>query len=161
TVEPASAPFDLQGRGTVTSATFHVHAPAGGRAERVELRAIADVGARHYDHSIEVVDYPHIRRSAYLKAAQVEVSRVAVQVKPGLKVGYIMGTGDGGFEALRQMKVDAELLTPQQVQSGDFARFNTMIIGVRAYETRPDLVAANARLLDFARAGGTVIVQYQ
>jgi hypothetical protein len=72
-----------------------------------------------------------------------------------------MGTGDGGYEALRQMGVDVQLLTPDQVRAGDFAGLDRIVIGARAYETRPELVAANARLLDFARAGGTVIVQYQ
>ena len=32
--------------------------------------------------------------------------------------------------------------------------------GVRAYERRPDLRANNQRLLDYAAAGGTVLVQY-
>src|SRR5207249_12186158 len=31
----------------------------------------------------------------------------------------------------------------------------------RAFETDPALVAANGRLLDYARSGGLVIVQYQ
>jgi hypothetical protein len=72
-----------------------------------------------------------------------------------------MGTGDDGYEALRQLGVDAELLTPQRVLAGDFTGFDAIVVGVRAYEVRGDLVAANARLLDFARGGGTVIVQYQ
>jgi LmbE family N-acetylglucosaminyl deacetylase len=161
TVEPASVPFEITGRKAVTSATFQVRPPAGGRSERVALRAVVEGGGRRWDRSIEVVDYPHIRRTAYLEPTDVEVSRVAVEVKPGLSVGYVMGTGDGGYEALRQMGVDAELLTPERVRAGDFSDFDAIVIGVRAYETRPDLLAANARLLDFARAGGTVIVQYQ
>jgi hypothetical protein len=80
---------------------------------------------------------------------------------PRVRVGYVMGTGDDGFAALRQLGVDAELLTPQRVSTGDFAGFDAIVVGVRAYEVRPDLVAANQRLIDFARAGGTVIVQYQ
>ena len=36
-----------------------------------------------------------------------------------------------------------------------------IVVGVRASEVRPDFVAANERLLDFVRAGGTLIVQYQ
>ena len=35
-----------------------------------------------------------------------------------------------------------------------------IVTGVRAYERRADLRANNQRLLDYARAGGTVIVQY-
>ena len=159
-VEPASAPFRVEGRGTLASATFRVRPPEGG-AERVVLRALAEGSAGRWDAAVEVIDYPHIRRVAYLVPAEVAVSRVSLQVATGLRVGYVMGTGDGGYGALRQMGVDAELLTPEQVKAGDFSRFKTVVIGVRAYETRPDLVAANARLLDFAREGGTVIVQYQ
>jgi len=35
-----------------------------------------------------------------------------------------------------------------------------VIVGIRAYELRPDLRASNARLLDYVRGGGTLIVQY-
>jgi hypothetical protein len=35
------------------------------------------------------------------------------------------------------------------------------VIGVRASEARPAFVAANARLLQYVRDGGTLIVQYQ
>ena len=39
-------------------------------------------------------------------------------------------------------------------------RYDAIIIGVRAYDSRPDLRANNKRILDYAAAGGTVIVQY-
>jgi hypothetical protein len=58
------------------------------------------------------------------------------------------------------MGADVELLDPETVRTGDFESFDVVVLGIRAYETRPDLVAANDRLLDFARRGGTVIVQY-
>jgi len=35
------------------------------------------------------------------------------------------------------------------------------VIGSRAYETEPALVASNGRLLDYVRGGGLLIVQYQ
>ena len=35
-----------------------------------------------------------------------------------------------------------------------------ILTGIRAYEVRPDLVAHNQRLLEYVRAGGTLIVQY-
>src|SRR5439155_9514644 len=38
---------------------------------------------------------------------------------------------------------------------------DAIVIGSRAYEIDPTLVASNDRLLDYARAGGLVIVQYQ
>jgi hypothetical protein len=43
---------------------------------------------------------------------------------------------------------------------GDLSRFATIVTGVRAYERRGDLRANNSRLLDYVRAGGNLIVQY-
>jgi hypothetical protein len=45
--------------------------------------------------------------------------------------------------------------------SGDLSRFDTIVVGIRAYQVRPDLVANNKRLTDFVTSGGTLIVQYQ
>ena len=160
TVEPAAAPFAVAG-GAVTSATFRVHPPESEGAGKAVLRAVAESSGRRWDRAVQLIDYPHIRRAVYLAPAQVTVTRVPVRMAEGVRVGYVMGTGDGGYEALGQLDVDAQQLTPEQVRTGDFSRFDVVVVGVRAYETRPDLVAANARLLDFARAGGTVIVQYQ
>jgi hypothetical protein len=36
-----------------------------------------------------------------------------------------------------------------------------IVVGVRASEVRQDLISNNERLLDYARGGGTLIVQYQ
>ena len=71
-----------------------------------------------------------------------------------------MGTGDSGPEALASLGFDVELLGPAAVLAGNFARFDVLVLGVRAYEAREDLVAANGGVLDFARAGGTVVTQY-
>jgi hypothetical protein len=75
-------------------------------------------------------------------------------------VGYVMGSGDEGARALRDLGVEVELLDAETLRSGRLDRFHTIVLGIRAYETRPDLAAANPAILDFARAGGTVVVQY-
>ena len=43
----------------------------------------------------------------------------------------------------------------------DLSPFNAIVIGVRAYELRPELAGANQRLLDYVSKGGTLVVQYQ
>jgi hypothetical protein len=59
------------------------------------------------------------------------------------------------------MGVDVTLLGDDDLASGDLARFDTIVVGVRASESRPAFAAANARLLQYVRDGGTLIVQYQ
>src|SRR5205814_5143208 len=64
-------------------------------------------------------------------------------------------------EALAAVGIPIELLGPDTLGRGDLSRYDAIVIGSRAYETDPALVAANGRLLDYARSGGLVIVQYQ
>ena len=104
--------------------------------------------------------YPHVEPGYVLAPAEVCVSIVAVEVAPGLRVGYLPGTGDGVAEALGALGVSVETIDVDGLQNGSLAGFDTIVVGVRALETRPSLAAHRDRLWDYARAGGTVIVQY-
>jgi hypothetical protein len=57
--------------------------------------------------------------------------------------------------------VPLELVTGSDLARRDLRHYDVIVIGPRAWETDPDLPAANDRLLAYAGAGGTVIVQYQ
>jgi len=161
TVSPAEAPYELAGEGAERSFAFEVKPAAGSREGEHVFRAeaVASDGTR-YAEGFTVVDYEHVERAALFSPAEARVDVLDVRVADGLQVGYIMGTGDDGAEAARQLGAEVTLLDADAVQSGDFASFDVIVVGVRAYETREDLRAANAQLLDFARAGGTVVVQY-
>jgi hypothetical protein len=59
------------------------------------------------------------------------------------------------------MGVDVTILDADTLTTGDLSRFDTIVVGIRASETRPDFVANNGRLLQYVERGGTLIVQYQ
>jgi LmbE family N-acetylglucosaminyl deacetylase len=160
-VSPTSQPFELGEAGAERAMTFELRPQGTVAAGRhtFDVVATTDDGAR-FDEGYALIDYEHIPRTALYASARATVSVVPVSVRDGLRVGYIMGSGDDGPEAIRQMGASVELLDEAQVRDGDFSTFSTIVLGVRAYETRPDLQAAAGQLLDFARAGGTVIVQY-
>src|SRR3989475_6024982 len=77
------------------------------------------------------------------------------------RVGYVRGASDRVPEALQAVGVPIELLGADTLARGDLSRYDAIVIGSRAYETEPALVASNGRLLDYVRAGGLMIVQYQ
>src|SRR6266576_3256385 len=110
---------------------------------------------------LELIDYPHIRPRALTKpsVAQIRAARIAL---PGLShVGYVRGAADRVPEALLAVGVPIELISADSLARGDLSHFDAIVIGSRAYETEPALVANNPRLLDYARNGGLVVVQYQ
>ena len=115
---------------------------------------------REYVTTSDIVDHPHIPRAAIAREAAARVSVVPVVADPTVRVGYIMGSGDDGAEVLRQIGMRVEELGAIAVRSEDFAGYDAIVLGIRAYETRPELAAANRALLDFASRGGTVVVQY-
>ncbi len=88
---------------------------------------------------------------------------IDVKVAPGLSVGYIMRGLDVSVPtAIEQLGAKLTLIDSRKVTSprGNLSNPDVIRTGVRAYERRDDLRAYNRRLLDYANAGGTVIVQY-
>ena len=63
---------------------------------------------------------------------------------PGLRIGYVMGPGDMVPEAIEELGVQPHVLNDAELASGDFSAWNVLVIGIRAYATRPELVAGAA-----------------
>jgi hypothetical protein len=94
------------------------------------------------------------------REASVDLQGVDVALAPGLRVAYIPGAGDNVAPMLQQLGVALTIVEPSAVTRTDFSPYSAVVVGTRAYESRPELVRHNARLLDYARGGGTLVVQY-
>ena len=161
TVTPLSQPYALDEAGAERSMTFDVQPDGMVAAGQHTFDVFARTDGGHvYDEGYMLIDYEHIERTALYSDSEATVSVVSVEVRDDIRVGYIMGSGDDGPEAIRQIGAPIEMLDEARVRDGDFEGFTTIVLGVRAYETRPDLQASSAQLLDFVRSGGTVVVQY-
>ncbi len=78
----------------------------------------------------------------------------------GSSIGYIAGSGDQVPDALRQVGYRVDLLSDEQLLAGDFGSYDAVVVGIRAYNTRPVMRVAQARLMTYVEKGGTVVVQY-
>jgi LmbE family N-acetylglucosaminyl deacetylase len=141
--------------------TFQVRAPASLPAGPVTLTAVAEADGRRYDVGVVTVDYPHIHPRSYIRPARALVQPASLLLPPVRNVGYVRGASDRVPEALRSVGVPITLLDDQTLTRGDLSRFDAIIVGPRAYETDSALVESNGRLLEYARRGGVLIVQYQ
>jgi hypothetical protein len=159
-VTPAGAPIVFASRGEGVSVPFTVTPPAGIAPGAYTLAAQVVIAGRTFDVSMQTIDYPHIQKHRMYAPARMTARVLDVAVAP-VKVGYVMGGGDRVPEAIRRLGLEVTLLADDELASGDLSRYGTIVVGVRASESRPAFVAANARLLQFVRDGGTLIVQYQ
>ena len=160
---PAVPPqrFTLEGEGTRRSFTFTVRAPAHLAPGSYDLHAVAVSNGQRFDRGTVVIDYPHIRPEQYTTSATVRVRAAPLALPPLRHVGYVRGAADLVPEALQSIGVPVTVLSPGDLERADLSQFDVIVVGSRAYEVDNALIANNARLLDYARAGGRVIVQYQ
>ena len=155
--DPASSHFELAATEEQTNVFFNLVPPAAD--SRGKIRAIAQVGTHTISTGTEVIQYPHITTQTLLPPAEATLVRADIKIL-SKTVGYIMGAGDDVPQAIRQLGCEVTLLTESDLAHGDLTRFDAIVTGVRAFNTRPDLRANYQRLFDFASNGGTLIVQY-
>jgi LmbE family N-acetylglucosaminyl deacetylase len=159
--EPAETAVAFRVEGEEIATRFFVTVPPRLEAGNYEIRAIATSGGREYREGYQVIAYHHIQERHLFHPAASRVEAFDVRVAPEVSVGYVMGSGDEGPEALRQIGAPVTLLGSDDVLFGDLSRFSTIVIGVRAYQVRPELRSSQQRLIDYVRDGGHLVVQYQ
>jgi LmbE family N-acetylglucosaminyl deacetylase len=157
--EPPVRAVAIAAQGDTTLA-FRVTPPAASAAAPVTVRCLVETDGATYDRRLVRIDHEHIPVQTLLPVAEAKLVRADVK-HAGTQVGYVMGSGDAVPAALQQMGFAVTLLTDADVEEGDLSRFESVVIGVRAYNTRPRLLAHQDRLLAYAAAGGRLVVQYQ
>jgi LmbE family N-acetylglucosaminyl deacetylase len=139
---------------------FQLRSPQSSTIGEYTVSARATAGQATYNRGFQVIEYAHTTRQHILRPAATRLKVLDVKTTPGLTVGYVMGAGDEVPAAITQLGARVQLLQADDLAWGDLSRFPVIVTGVRAYEKRADLRANNARLLDYVRSGGRLVVQY-
>jgi LmbE family N-acetylglucosaminyl deacetylase len=144
--------------GDSRTVTFTVRGRLRPGLHRLTAVAISD-GVR-YTAGFSEIRYDHVRTQRLYRSAVLDLQAVDVVVPRGMTVAYIKGVGDNSAATLEQLGVDVTVLDPASLGRTDLSKFRTVVVGTRAYEASESLVANNARLLEYAQNGGTLVVQY-
>jgi LmbE family N-acetylglucosaminyl deacetylase len=121
------------------------------------LKAFAKRGQETFETSLEPL--PSLPTYLWSGPATVPVHVFSIAVPEHLHVGYISADNDAAIpDSLRRLGVVVETLDANALAFGDLSRCDAIVVGMRAYELRSDVVASNSRLLDYAAGGGTLVV---
>jgi LmbE family N-acetylglucosaminyl deacetylase len=156
---PSGAHFTIVRSGIPVTQQLRVSIPPDASGVS-QLRAAAQVNGRDYRSSYQALRHRDLPIRYFVRDATALVSVVDVTVPHGVRVGYVMGIGDQIPAALEQLGVPVTLLDSAALASADLSQFTTIMTGTRAYAVRDDLRAHNARLLDWVRGGGNMVVLY-
>ena len=134
-------------RGTLPAGRFNVSASATSNGETFVSGYIP-------------IEYAHIPPLRYYRAATVQVEAVDAKLPAVTRVAYIQGVGDNVAPMLAQLGLTVTLLAPEQLGTADLSRFGAIVVGPRAFAASDLLTREAPRLQDYARAGGTLVMQY-
>jgi LmbE family N-acetylglucosaminyl deacetylase len=154
-VSPSVQPFTIPQKGGTATFIFQVNPPAGASSARLNANVKLVQGT--YNQSLVEIKYDHIPRQHVLLPAQLVYTPLEIKCL-AKKVGYIAGAGDQIPESLRQIGCQVTMLDLKKTP--DFAPYDCILVGIRAYNTIEELKYQNAALLDYVKNGGTLVVQY-
>lgn len=155
----ASAPEEISIDGSGDRYTkLRVTTPRGLAAGNYPIIAYAKRGDEKFSTSLAPL--PSLPTQFWSEEAQCLVHALAINIPENLRVGYITAEGEPIPQALQMLGIQVETLDAQALAFANLSRFDAIVVGVRAYELRPELPGANQRLLDYASNGGTLVVQY-
>jgi len=161
TAAPATVAHDFGRAGEVAEVAFQV-TPSDGWAGTATIEAVSRAGGREYRAGYQTIDHRDLRLARLWRAATTTVRSVPVARLEGARVGYVMGVGDevpAGIEALgaRVEMLDAAALA----DPASLSVLDAIVVGTRAYAVREDLLEHNQRLIEYAGAGGHLVILYQ
>ncbi len=156
-IEPAQQNFSIPQKGDVVPFSFTVTPPP--TSSDVELKAQADVGNKVITQGMITISYSHIPTQVVFPPAEAKLLRLNIK-KVVSNIGYIMGPGDDIPQCLEELGYKVTMLTNKDIENGNLSKYDAIITGVRVYNTKPEMVYEQPKLLNYVKNGGTLVVQY-
>jgi len=137
--------------------TFTVE-PLSKNANNV-IEAVVEAKGKAYDQSLNVVQYPHIDRQIWVKNAQAKIQNLDLKI-PAVRIAYLKGSGDEISSSLRAIGLKVDELDLKNWNSAPLKNYDVLILGIRVYNTQPEMGLINKDIWKFVENGGFVINQY-
>ena len=157
TSDSASRTVTLDSAGSRT-VTFHVRGRVAPGSH--VITATGSMDGKTYSNGYIPIEYEHITPQRIYRPSTVNIRAVDVAVPAHLNVGYIPGVGDNVEPTLVQLGIPVTVVQPAEIPTVELSKFSTVVVGPRAYQASQDLINNNSYLLEYAKNGGTLVVQY-
>ncbi|PQJ23176.1 PIG-L family deacetylase [Tenacibaculum sp. SG-28] len=156
-VFPKEQSFSIQKKEDKVTLVFKVK-PTESESEGM-VKAIAKIGGVTYNKELITINYSHIPKQSVLLPSEAKVVRLDIK-KEGVLIGYIQGSGDAVPESLRQIGYTVTEMDPNDINGSNLSKFDAIVLGIRAYNTKDVLQLKQKFLLEYVKNGGNLVVQY-
>jgi LmbE family N-acetylglucosaminyl deacetylase len=156
-ITPASYDFSLTNYNELARFTFTITAPKN--STTAKILATADIDGKSYHNQHVEIHHDHIPPLLLQPPAQFKALSIELATR-GHQIGYLPGAGDSVADCLQRMGYAVTLLTGADLTADRLRKFDAVVVGIRAFNTRTDLAQNLPGLFAYVEAGGTVIEQY-
>jgi LmbE family N-acetylglucosaminyl deacetylase len=154
TVEPYSIDLKFNFVGEQKALSFTLTPPENPSTGDIEFRVDGVNGK-----AIQRIDYDHVLPQVMFPQAVVKV--VKMDLTATVKnIGYVKGSGDEVAQNLGGVGFNVVSFDAKDLAVMDLSIFETIMVGIRAYNTEPSMKNGNTILNEYVKNGGNVIVQY-
>lgn len=157
TVEQEIKSFKIAKKGDEQTLIFSMIPPS--YEDESYITPLVKINGSEISKELVTISYDHIPTQSVLLPSEAKVVRLNIQ-KTGENIGYIMGAGDKVPESLEQIGYTVHLVDPKDITPENLKKFDALVIGIRAYNVVDELKFKQRYLLDYAKNGGNLIVQY-
>ena len=159
TIDQSKKKVNLKERGSSTFVSFQLSPTA--KAESGLIGPLVHVNGKTMDKSFSVkeINYVHIPKQYVSQPSEAKLVRLDLTL-PDKKVGYIMGAGDLVQTNLQAIGFPVTSIDIESISQEELNEYDTVLVGIRAFNVLESLKYKNQLLFDFAAQGGTLIVQY-
>ncbi len=156
-ITPGELNYDLTQKGQEQVYTFEITPPA--KASDGEITIVLEYDGKNYTKASREIRYDHIPKQTIYPESRARVVRLDL-TKNGDMIGYIQGAGDAIPDNLTQIGYKVEFLNKDDVVAERLAKYDAVILGIRALNTVDWLAYKNTELFKYVEQGGTLIAQY-
>jgi hypothetical protein len=158
----APMPFAIEDAGGGAAVSLELEIPTGTATGRysLPLTAVLASGER-FAGSFPTIEYGHVRPRPRSQDSVVELEVLDLVLPEVGRIAWVRGASDAVSTALAGLGLQIDVFDARGVAETDLDAYGIVVIGSRAYETDAALGRVNEKLLDYARGGGTLVVQYQ
>jgi len=103
--------------------------------------------------------YKHIPNLTYFTSTTLGLVKMDIKLS-NQRIGYINGAGDDVPDVLRNLGYQVSMLENGDLKKERLKSFETVIVGIRAFNVNQSLADNVDQLMEYVKEGGNLIVQY-
>ncbi|MRH99260.1 LmbE family protein [Kriegella sp. EG-1] len=149
--------FAIAKKGDVQTLNFKLTPPDN--EDESYISPIIKINGKAISKELITIEYDHVPLQSVLIHSEAKVVRLNIE-KVGEHIGYIVGAGDAVPESLEQIGYTVHIIQPNNINASSLAKYDAVVVGIRAYNVLPELKFKQKYLLDYVKNGGNLVIQY-